>query len=186
MGDTQTRRILRYAGIGPRATPPDQLRVMGDLAGILAAAGWHLSSGWGAGADQAFGRHTPIESQTQWLPWAEFNGADTKPPFVVVAYSRQMGRIAAEHHPYWGNMRSLTRDLMTRNVAILLGQNLDQQVDMVVYWQSEKDEKSLTSGTNHTRRIADSWGIPTFNIRLEAEQTALIEFVARMEETVQV
>jgi hypothetical protein len=174
--------ILRYAGIGPRKTPDDQLEIMGSIAQQLAESGWHLSSGWGHGADQAFGTHAPANQQTQWIPWPGFNGASREAPFVHVRVTDDKENIAAPHHPYWGNMKLHTRRLMCRNVDILLGDQLDQQVDMVVYWQSEAHDQSFNSGTNHTRRMANTWGIPSFNIRHEADQKDLCKYVEYLEQ----
>lgn len=179
-------KILRYAGVGPRSSPAPVLETMTKLAYDLSSMGWHLSSGWGRGADTAFAKGAPVHMQVQWVPWYGFNGSNEHAPFQDCPMTPELMKIASEHHPYWRSMKLITQRLMCRNVGILLGSKLDQQVDMLVYWQSEKDENSFESGTNHTRRVANTWGIPSFNIRTESDQKALCEFVNQREDALNV
>jgi len=176
----QEKRVLRYAGIGPRKTPSDQLEVMTHIAGQLSLSGWILSSGWGEGADQAFGIGAPVDKQIQWLPNTGKNYI-LEAPFRWASMAPAMSQIASQFHPYWNNMKPYTKALMERNVAILFGEQFHQYVDIVIYWQSAEDDQSFTSGTNHTRRIARAHEIPCFNIRIPDEQKALCDFVAKME-----
>lgn len=172
---------LRYAGIGPRITPQDKLRVMTDAAIQLDQGGWHLVSGWGRGADQAFGLGAKIRNQTQWVPWNGFNGATTHDPFKIMEVNPEVERIAKHHHRGWAKLNDIHRLLLMRNVCILLGNQVDQTVMFILYWQSAAKEKSYHGGTNHSLRIASSWGIPSFNIRDKEDREAASTFVVEAE-----
>ena len=174
-------KTLRYAGIGPRTTPQPTLEVMTTLAANLCTNGWHLFSGWGTGADQAFALGAAEDCQTQWVPWTGFNKSWDSPPFKTCDFNAAVLEIAASHHPYWDNMYDSTKKLTARNVAILLGDNLQEPVSFLVYWQTAEAENAKASGTNHTRRVAKTWGIPTFNLRMFEEITGLVTLVDRLQ-----
>lgn len=173
--------LKRYSGIGPRKTPPTVLGIMTEIASQLASTQWMLRSGHGAGADQAFGAGAPPALKEIFLPEAGFNGALHYDHYKVIddnhPAAERIHSIAAMHHNKYWNMRPAYQALMNRNVNIILGENADLASDMVVYWQSEEGAADYFGGTNHSIRIAKTFGIPTFNIRLDAELEALVEFV---------
>lgn len=178
-------RFIRYAGIGPRDITEPVANVLTVIAQGLCDSNCWLHSGWGRGSDQAFAAGSAINRQTQFIPWESFNDANKIPqenlgehdPFMVVNHSEQSMRLASQYHPYWNRMHQNTKLLMSRNVFILLGADLQTPVDFVVFWQSLEDDQSVTSGTNHTRRMAQSFGIPLFNMRVPADQDALVNHV---------
>lgn len=180
--------LKRYAGIGPRVTPEPVLGMMTHISSALAKANWALSSGRGKGADQAFEigvigakGHAEI-----YLPSIGFNDAPKGQyenlRYIVTdedgpTYDR-IRDIAASHHTQYNSMRPFLKQLMERNVQIILGEEADKPVDMVVYWQSLEGYQDYFGGTNHSLRIASSWGIPSFNLRLDEDLIALEKFVS--------
>lgn len=174
-----------YSGIGPRKTPPTVLAIMTEIASQLASTQWTLRSGHGAGADQAFGAGAIPPLKEIYLPEHGFNGA----PSNIEGYghykvigddhpaAERIHSIAAMHHNKYWTMRPAYQNLMNRNVNIILGEDADLPSEMVVYWQSEEGAADYFGGTNHSIRIAKTFGIPTFNIRLDAELEALVNFV---------
>lgn len=170
-----------YGGIGPRKTPLTVLPLLTEIASQLAGSQWLLRSGHGKGADQAFGVGAPTNLKEIFLPEAGFNDAPHYDCYKVVTESHQaaerISKIASMHHTKYDTMRPAYQRLMDRNVNIILGEHADSPVDFVVYWQSEEGAADYFGGTNHSLRIASTWGIPTFNIRLDAELAALVEFV---------
>ena len=167
-----------YCGIGPRKTPPTVLAIMAEIASQLASAHWTLRSGHGAGADQAFGAGVSDSSQKHiYLPFAGYNNAGPYSHFRLVNDNDRIRRIAAMHHTKYETMRPAYQRLMDRNVNIILGDDGDLPPEMVIYWQSEEGAEDYFGGTNHSIRIAKTFGIPTFNIRLDAELEALVNFV---------
>ena len=77
-----------YAGIGARATPPEVLRLMTQLAGRMEQDGWRLRSGGARGADAAF--ETGVQNPSMraiYLPGRSFNGRRAGPGGYVDATS---------------------------------------------------------------------------------------------------
>ena len=153
---------LRYAGIGARATPAAVLADMGVMAGWLARSGWYLETGGADGADSAFAAGAPAEHRTVWLPWRGYDGHRAPECRVLSAAAlAACMEVAAALHPAWERCSPAVRKLHARNVAILLGEQLDRPVDAVVCW-SERGEP--VGGTGMGIRIAESRGIPVLNL----------------------
>ena len=154
--------IVRYAGIGARATPAAVLADMTVMAGWLARTAWHLSSGGADGADSAFAGGAPAQQRTIWLPWRGYNG-HSGPDYRVLSAAETEAciEIAAPLHPAWERCSPAVRKLHARNAAVLLGGTLDRPVDAVVCWS---ERGAVTGGTGMAIRIAEARGIPVFNL----------------------
>ena len=167
---TQPPSPLLWAGIGARNTPPSVLQDMTALSRSLAEAGWHLSSGGAHGADSAFASGTPPGQRTVWLPWPGYN--DLSGPDCHVPSRERMQQclaIAARLHPAWNKCSQGVRKLHARNLAILLGPNLDRPVDAVVCFT---ENGAISGGTGMGLRIAAEHGIPVFNLGAMTMQAA--------------
>jgi len=160
---------MKYAGIGSRETTPRILAQMEQLAERLANAGWTLRSGGADGADMAFenGHHAAGGTQNLevYLPWNGYNGrqaCDEHGTIVLDTATREQAEtIAGRLHPSWHRCRRGARALHARNVAIIQGRDLDDDVDAVVCWT--RDGKA-TGGTGMGIRIARERDIPVFNL----------------------
>ena len=151
---------LSYAGIGSRKTPAETLGQMTILAAWLARRGWHLHSGGAAGADTAFAS-AAVGARTLHLPWPGYDnhaGPDCHVPAGEI-YRRCID-IASSHHPAWQKCRQGARKLHARNVAILLGRDLDTPVRAVVCWTRYGRD---VGGTGMGIRIAQTFDIPVLN-----------------------
>lgn len=179
-----TQRL--YSGIGPRLTPVPVLEMMTEIASQLASTQWKLRSGHEAGADQAFGAGVSDTNLKEiFLPWFGYNNAGPYPHYHVLdeqdPNAFHIINVAAVHHRKYLSMKPQYQRLMDRNVRIILGPDGKSPSDMVVYWQSEEGAADYFGGTNHSIRIAKAYDIPTFNIRLDDELAALVEFVNQKE-----
>ena len=152
---------LVYAGIGARATPAAVLADMRVIAEWLARTGWILSSGGADRADTAFASGAPAGQRTIWLPWRGYNGHSGTDCRVLspAAMSASMA-IAAGLHPAWDRCSPAVRKLHARNAAVL-GVTLDRPVDAVIAWSAEGRAEG---GTGMAIRIAETHGIPVFNL----------------------
>ena len=154
--------IVRYAGIGARATPAAVLADMTVIAGWLARTGWHLSSGGADGADSAFATGAPAGQRTIWLPWRGYNGHGGPDCRVLSAAELSACmEIAAPLHPAWDRCSPAVRKLHARNAAVLLGGTLDRPVDACVCWSAQGRPEG---GTGMAIRFAEDRGIPVFNL----------------------
>jgi hypothetical protein len=159
-----------YAGIGARATPPDMLALLEQLAQRMARDGWRVRTGMAQGADQAFYRAGgPVEL---YLPDPGFHAAARRPHegadvFCLERPSADAHNIAQVHHPAWHRLSPDVRQLMARNVHQILGCQLDDPVEFVCCWTPDGslDGASRQSGgTGMALRIAHTHGIPVRNV----------------------
>ncbi len=172
-----------YAGIGPRKAPFEILPIMTNIAEQLAKTSWLLRSGHGERSDEAFEVGAPKHLKEVWVPYIGFNNSVPEPHYHEALYSKELMDIAEAHHNAWDKCDNRARALLGRNVHILLGENLHKPVDMVVYWQPSNNRITDRGGTNHSLRIASTFGIKTFNINEPDQQRALMKHVLYVEES---
>lgn len=169
-----------YAGIGSRQTPKQFIDKFIEIGEFLALKGITLRSGGADGADQAFemGSDKVTDKAYEWhpefgkrynkeiyIPWDGFNDYWNNPDEGIYAtptfINYQEARIIAEEcHPYWYNLSEGSRKLHTRNVYQILGENLDDPVDLVLCWTPDGKE---IGGTSQALRIARAYEIPIIN-----------------------
>ena len=153
---------LTYAGIGARATPATVLADMTVMAEWLARTDWYLHSGGARGADSAFAEGTPPDLRTLFLPWRGYNGLDGAGCQILNGFEQAVCMAyAARLHPAWDRCSPGARLLHGRNVALILGPELENPIDAVVAWT---EGGAVTGGTGMGIRIAESRGIPVFNL----------------------
>lgn len=98
------------------------------------------------------------------------------------ALYNEMTRIARAHHPVYDQLNGYVQNLMNRNVLILLGSKLDRPSDCGIYWKTPTDLSiDKKGGTNHTLRIARTYGIPMFNIGIAQHREDLNDLISRIE-----
>ena len=152
---------LIYAGIGARKTPEPVLTVMRRMAWYLASKGWHLHTGGADGADRAFAEGAPV-LRTVFLPWRGYNGWSG--PGTVSFGDRALAKLypfAAAHHDAWERCSPAVRKLHARNVAIVGGVPNGEPVRAVICWS---EGGRATGGTGLAIRLANSAGVPVFNL----------------------
>lgn len=151
-----------YAGIGSRETPRNICQVMTDTARQLALFGFILRSGGADGADLAFEAGAGDRKRI-YLPWSGFNNS-TSPMFVPEpAVWERATAIAAQHHPKWQWLKDSSKQLHTRNVFQVLGDDLDTPSEFVICWT---EQGKLQGGTAQAIRIATTYRVPVINLGL--------------------
>lgn len=166
-----------YAGIGSRETPPEILKLMTEIARVLEQKGWTLRSGGAPGADLAF-EHGAINKEI-YLPWRGFNGSQSQ----LYNVSLQAIEMAEPHHPGWKYLKDPVKKLMGRNAYQVLGYNLDKKSKFVICWtqdgcESAKTRTSKTGGTGLAISLADSLGIPIFNLANKESYNRVVSLMA--------
>ncbi len=154
--------MKKFAGVGSRETPQNILSMMTEIARAFSSIGYTLRSGKAKGADTAFedGVHNP----------------DLLELFVSQDATPEANELAMKFHP---NPEALKKKgayvvgLMGRNMQIVSGRNLDEDVDFVVCWT--KDGKD-TGGTGQAIRYARSKNIRVYNLYIEADVKELKRF----------
>ena len=166
-----------YAGIGSRETPPDILEMMRNAAIQLSHRNWYLRSGFAGGADTAFyeGASAVSDKYVNYLPWDGFNGAPKNHPnFVVPAIDDEWMKLAESFHPNWAACTWGARNMHCRNLAQILGLDLNTPADMVVCWTPGARG---SGGTGQALRIAKHYNIPIFDLGRTENMQALTAFV---------
>ena len=151
---------LTYAGIGARKTPGPVLAVMRRMAWYLASKDWHLNTGGADGADRAFVEGSPV-LRTVFLPWPGYNG--WRGPGIVSFGDKALAKLypfAAAHHDAWERCSPAVHKLHARNVAIV-GVGSSEPVRAVICWS---EGGRATGGTGLAIRLAETAGIPVFNL----------------------
>lgn len=142
-----------YAGIGSRLTPQKVLTEMTMIASLLEQKGYVLRSGGAGGADTAF--EVGVNNRTK------------RQIFRLDDSTPEAEKIASGIHPAWLACSKDVRKLHGRNVQIVLGKNLDQPVEFVVFWSSD----ITRGGTRMGVVLAQQRNIPTYNLFEEAQQS---------------
>ena len=152
---------LVYAGVGARKTPAPVLAVMRRMARYLAEKGWHLNTGGADGADTAFVEGSPALC-TVFLAWEDYNGW-TGAECVTLGEKAlaKLEPFAAAHHDAWERCSPRVRKLHARNVAVIGGVDITPPASAVVCWT---EGGRATGGTGLAIRLAESAGIPVFNL----------------------
>lgn len=179
---------LIYTGIGARNTPEHMLHIMAYIAGTMAPGGWLLRTGYAKGADQAFasGAEQNQGQMINYLPWPQFNDAphasdDVRfmTPFVgSPELYNQAQDIASQYHPAWHRCSQGAKKMHIRNVAQLLGPNLNEPSRLVIGYTADGKD---SGGTGQTFRMARGLGIEVFNIYHDDQRKAMCDHVNLVE-----
>ncbi len=147
----------RYAGIGSRETPREILLLMEKLAESAARAGWMLRSGAADGADAAFERGCDRANGKKeiFLPWQGFNGH----PSGLHNLTASAIQTARAQISWWDSLSDPVRKLHGRNAQQVLGYNLQEPVNCVIYWT---EGGRFAGGTATALKIAREMGIPSY------------------------
>lgn len=159
--------MVDYAGIGSRQTPQDVLIAFENYARTSVH---NCRTGAAYGADSAFIRGSNWNHLTVYLPWNGYNNWKHNDPHIVdcsrFANTHQAELLAKQFHPCWDSLTPIAKQLMSRNVYILLTESLQDPVDYVICWTPDgatHTTSALTGGTGQAIRIANHLGIPVIN-----------------------
>lgn len=157
-----------YAGIGSRRTPREICEVMCDLGESLGSVGYVLRSGAAIGADSAFENGCDIAygEKEIYLPKPVWRGrtADERGVYFMKGNRKEAAELAAAS---WkdgpGSFMCLPEWLKSyhiRNTYQVLGMDLDDPVDFVLYWTPIPE----TGGTTQALRMARARNIPCLRV----------------------
>ena len=162
-----------YAGIGARRTPKSIQLEMFKLASFLEKQDYCLRSGSATGADTAFESGVWGKAEI-FLPWDGYNNkfigsGDDWGYWIKAKRSREAYQLANKYHPNFDNLDPKVKQLMIRNVHIILGRDLQTPVDFVICWTKngtltgfDKD----SGGTGMALRLAKDVKIKIYNLKI--------------------
>jgi len=140
-----------YAGIGARATPPNILKLMTEIASHLESKDYILRSGGAIGADSAFELGV-LNNKKEIFRWKEC--------------TKEAEEIAATIHPAWHHCNEYARKSHGRNVFQILGKDLNTPVEFVICWTPNAQE---IGGTRTAIVLAKKRNIKVYNLANEED-----------------
>lgn len=152
-------RVIIYAGIGSRETPPEVLDIFEKLGYWLAKRGVILRSGHADGADSAFEKGCVKANGNAeiFIPWPGFNGSNSK---HVLKENDGAYDIARKFHPRFDYLSQGAQKLQARNSYQILGYDLSTPSDFVLCWTKKGSGKG---GTGQAIRLAQHYDIPVLD-----------------------
>jgi hypothetical protein len=163
-----------YTGIGSRETPLDIYQMMISAGVMLAQVGYTLRSGGAPGADMAFEQGCDMVGGLKeiFLPWKGFNNHYKSGIVLAPQIALEAQSIAEHFHPAWDRCSLAAKNLHSRNVAQILGADLNTPTDFVLCWT--RDGKA-SGGTGQAIRIAQHYDIPIYNFHNESDLADLFQ-----------
>jgi hypothetical protein len=161
-----------FTGIGSRETPSAVLKEMMAIGAWARSVGHVIYSGHAEGADWGFESNAKPndtsfttgaqEACTAFLPWGGFNTQLSSKAKKVTPYPTEfLKSLVDKFHPAPGRLSKGAYSLMLRNGCQIFGTEGMRQSQAVVCWTSDG---KASGGTGQAIRIADSHGVPVFNM----------------------
>lgn len=174
-----------YTGIGSREAPLPILKRAHELGKVLALKGFIGRSGKAEGMDEAFMKGfgaAGVGRFVNYLPYPSFRESLNCP----------VGCIDISHYPVnvwkeavlisrdvygkgWFEITPGARDLHTRNVFQVLGDDLQTPSEFVLYWAEPKGRNAVKGGTNTAFQVAKMFNVKRFNVSNSLLLRLLIE-----------
>ena len=160
-----------YAGIGSRKTPIEVLPQIEKIGSFLARNSYALRSGGAKGADQNFEKGCDLFQGKKEI----FHPDDLF--FPLHTWATDLASEVCWEYPL-EKMKGYNIKLITRNMYQVFGLESSfeerKPVDFVVYWSLGDPlmKGSESGGTRYAVRVANQYGIPTFNLRTEFKEFA--------------
>lgn len=154
-----------YTGIGSRTTPSNILREMESIAKAMSRLGFTLRSGGAGGADKAF-ENGSSDSEII-LPWKGFNGASG----IVYTSSPESVASVNDLHPCPSRLSVGAFKCIERDYFQVAGLSGEPVSEFVVCWTSDG---KASGGTGQAIRVAESLGVPVYNLFNISDKKALI------------
>lgn len=170
--DLSYRQVDRYTGVGSRELPTRETGLVRDVGNALTDEGYILLTGDASrGCDDIFWQHSLAPYRRRFGPHGK---AAYEDEVHVVSpgcdHYDKAYYIAGLTHPAWRWIPDWMKELHTRNVFQVLGEFVNDPTEFLVCWTSDgaetsKETSKKTGGTGTAIRIADTFGVPVFNLQ---------------------
>lgn len=165
-------KLIKYAGVGSRACNATELGLIQKISQHVANRNWLLRSGGAKGADSAFewGCQQALGHKEIFIPCSPFNGRQSGDmdvfniPFDMDVFETYVSKIHPNPQALLQPKNRFALLAHTRNVYQILGPNVDDPVDLVIYCANEHNGV-VAGGTATAVHLARSLEIPTYNLR---------------------
>lgn len=163
-----------YTGIGSRKAPLPILKRAQGLGKELALKGFTGRSGKAEGMDEAFMKGFGEAGSgrfVNYLPYPSFRESLALPAGCsdISHYPNDAWKeavlIARDiYGKGWFEITPGARDLHTRNVFQVLGDDLKTPSEFLLYWAEPKGRNAVKGGTNTAFQVAREFNVPSFKV----------------------
>lgn len=164
-----------YTGIGSREAPLPILKRARGLGKELALKGFVGRSGKAEGMDEAFMKgfgEAGVGSFINYLPYPSFRDSLVLPTgcrdvsYYLDDVWKEAVMIARDiYGKGWFEITPGSRDLHTRNVFQVLGDDLQTPSEFVLYWAEPKGRNAVKGGTNTAFQVARKFGVKLLGVQ---------------------
>lgn len=164
-----------YTGIGSRKAPLPILKRAQALGKELAIKGFTGRSGKAEGMDEAFMKGFGEAGSgrfVNYLPYPSFRESLALPAGCddISCYSNDVWKEAVLiargiYGKGWFEITPGARDLHTRNVFQVLGDDLKTPSEFVLYWAEPEGRNAVKGGTNTAFQVARQFSIGCYNVQ---------------------
>lgn len=187
---------IYYTMIGSRNTPEDIMNLMVKFATKACEFNYIGRSGGADGSDSCLeeGVYKYLSSCEEscpehymeiYLPWKDFNGRDSLcGGYYTLPWMdnhREATKIASEVHPAWDRCKQGARNLHSRNIYQLQGQDLNTPSRFVICWAEPKYKDRRTEeckgGTGTAVKLGIDNGVEIINLYWEDSRKRVEDWV---------
>jgi hypothetical protein len=132
-----------------------------------------VRSGHAPGADQAFEQGAQ-EMCIAYIPWDGFErGFASRAKLRIPRNLNKLMEYTKPFHPAWDRLSQGAQKLMSRNVAQILGENMDKPSDIVFCWTPGG---KMVGGTAQAIKIAEANKIKVVNLHNDRDWVSHLLF----------
>ena len=160
---------IPYTGVGARKIDPQKIPLVNRLGKRLDELGLTLRSGGARGTDSEFER--PVRRSKEIYRPADYKGRLPYGHKIITGEMRERPiEIVAPTHPRWNHLPDFCKELHTRNVFQVLGENLNHPSLFLLCWTADgadginKLTTEETGGTGTAIRLANIYDVPVINL----------------------
>jgi hypothetical protein len=169
-----------YAGVGNRDTPSDILEEMSNIARGLSKLGYVVRTNGSDVPGNTFESNS--DKIELFLPWKNFNKKKSR----YATPTDEAFEVAKRYSVVFDTLPRHVQALIACNSNVVLGENLRDPVLFVLCWtpdgvESSKNCTARTGIMSQAIKIADTHGIPVFNLQNTTSRTRLKEFLQKVE-----
>ncbi len=169
-----------YVVTGNRDTPASVLADIKELVIKLEGLGFITRTGGMDGVDQA--AEEASKNLELYLPWKDFNKKETK----LYWNDKAALQAAKVYSPVFDNLKPAIQAFLAKNARMVLGTSFNSNCLFLLCWsedgaEAKKDVTARTGNIGHVILIANSIGIPIFNLGKEDAKQRLLNYLSLFE-----
>ena len=167
-----------WTGVGSRECPHTAFMLGIRVGKLMRRYALDMGGGDAIGMDKAF--------ITGMNDWNRIHAYSVKPKEHFIDGTQcerfeEAMAIAKSLHPNWKACTPWARSLHARNVFQVLGPNINEPSEFVVFWAEPQGRNTheVKGGTNTAVKVAYEWDIPLYNLYYPETFSRLVEAVHR-------